>query len=93
MKAFDPKLPSAEEVTEHELTHLRCRFCCSHCVRCKGKHLAIEDGQEASLASAALALGLLLPCAWRREDQGNCRGHARGVEVCAGKRRADQRRG
>ena len=39
MKIADPKLSSAEEVAEHELTHLPYRFRCSHCVRSKGKTL------------------------------------------------------
>ena len=37
MKAADLKLPSAEEVAEHELTHLPHRSWCSHCVRGNGK--------------------------------------------------------
>jgi hypothetical protein len=38
-KLADPKLPSAEEVRSHELTHLPYRSWCSHCVRGKGKSL------------------------------------------------------
>ena len=37
VKVANPKLPSAEEVAEHELTHLPYRSWCSHCV--KGKTL------------------------------------------------------
>ena len=39
VKVADPKLPSAEEVAEHELNHLPYRSWCSHCVRGKGKTL------------------------------------------------------
>ena len=39
MKVADLKLPSAEEVAEHELTHLPYRSWCSHCARGKGKTL------------------------------------------------------
>ena len=35
----DPRLPSAEEVREHALTHLPYRAWCPHCVRWKGKSL------------------------------------------------------
>ena len=59
VKVADPKLPSAEEVAEHELTHRPYRSWCSHCVRGKGKTLDPPSvGQEASLARGAL--GLLL---------------------------------
>ena len=37
VKVADPKLPSAEEVAEHELTHLPYRSWCSHCVRGQGE--------------------------------------------------------
>ena len=39
MKVANPKLPSAEEVAEHDLTLLPYRSWCSHCVRGKGKTL------------------------------------------------------
>ena len=37
VKVADPKLPSAEEVETHNLTHLPYRSWCPHCVRGKGK--------------------------------------------------------
>ena len=37
LKVADPKLPSAEEVEAHNLTHLPYRSWCPHCVRGKGK--------------------------------------------------------
>ena len=37
LKAADPKLPCAEEVETHNLTHLPYRSWCPHCVRGKGK--------------------------------------------------------
>ena len=39
VKVADPKLPSAEEVETHNLTHLPCRSWCPHCARGKGKTL------------------------------------------------------
>ena len=38
-KLADPKLPDAEEVRIHDMTHLPYRSWCSHCVRGKGKAL------------------------------------------------------
>ena len=35
----DPKLPSKEEVEEHNLTHLPYRSWCRHCVRGRGKEM------------------------------------------------------
>ena len=39
IKIKDPKLPSPEEVKEHEMTHLPYRSWCVHCVRGKGKSM------------------------------------------------------
>ena len=36
-KALDPRLPSAEEIAEHELTHLPFRSWFVHCVRGRGE--------------------------------------------------------
>jgi hypothetical protein len=36
-KIADPRLPSADEIAEHEMTHLPYRSWCSHCVRGKGR--------------------------------------------------------
>ena len=48
VKIQDPKLPSAEEVSEHSLTHLPYRAWCPYCVRGKGKsmqHRQLKDDQ------------------------------------------------
>ena len=37
MKVADPKLPTAEEVATHNMTHLPYRSWCPHCVRGKGR--------------------------------------------------------
>ena len=37
LKTADPRLPAAEEIDAHNLTHLPYRSWCPHCVREKGK--------------------------------------------------------
>ena len=37
VRVQDPRMPTREEVLEHELTHLPYRSWCRHCVRGKGK--------------------------------------------------------
>ena len=39
VKMQDPKLPSAEGISEHSLAHLPYRPWCPHCVRGKGKSM------------------------------------------------------
>ena len=45
----DPKLPSKEEVEEHELTHLPYRSWCRHCVRGRGKEMPHKKTTEEPL--------------------------------------------
>ena len=44
-KMADPKLPSAEEVREHQLTHLPYRSWCKHCVRGRGQQQSHKTSQ------------------------------------------------
>ena len=41
-----PRLPSRQEVQEHELTHIPYRSWCVHCVRGAGRSERIEDEQD-----------------------------------------------
>ena len=41
-----PRLPSRQEVQEHELTHIPYRSWCVHCVRVAGDPMRIEDEQD-----------------------------------------------
>ncbi len=36
-KMLDPKLPTAEEVRQHDITHMPYRNWCPHCVRGRGE--------------------------------------------------------
>ena len=45
-KIQDPKLPSEEEIKQHEITHLPYRSWCRHCVRGRGRefpHARVGD--------------------------------------------------
>ena len=46
VRVQDPKLPSKEEVEEHNLTHLPYRSWCRHCVRGRGKGLPHKRSTE-----------------------------------------------
>ena len=46
IKQMDPKLPSPEDVEEHNLTHVPYRNWCRHCVRGRGKEAAHKKTAE-----------------------------------------------
>ena len=46
VRMLDPKLPSREEVEEHNLTHLPYRNWCRHCVRGRGKEMPHKKAED-----------------------------------------------
>ena len=46
VRVQDPKLPTPQEIDEHNLTHLPYRSWCCHCVRGKGKTMEHRKGQH-----------------------------------------------
>ena len=48
-KMMDPKLPTQDEIEEHNLTHLPFRNWCRHCIKGRGRempHMTIKDVDE-----------------------------------------------
>ena len=59
-KMQDPRMPSAVEVAEHELTHVPFRSWCRHCVRGRGKEMPHRKSEE-EIKTAEIHMDLCFP--------------------------------
>lgn len=60
-KMVDPRKPTAEEVKEHDLTHIPYRNWCPICVRCKGKDLDHRKSAEEDRGVSEYAFDYCFP--------------------------------
>lgn len=86
-KMFDPRKPTVEEVTEHELTHIPYRNWCPICVKSKGKDLDHRKSVEEERGVSEYALDYIAFPVTNSASNSWCWPGAKRSRACISRRR------